>query len=239
MAVTPLPADDWQPERPRTLVDHALDIIMSAAARGLILPGERLTEKELGELLNMSRVPIREALRILESQGVVTNEPYKGIRLMQIDKQTLDNVLDVRATLETLAATRAIQRGHNTGRHLARLESAINEMGLMKDRGDSYGFASADTAFHRTLCELADNPTLLALWQSISRQLTVIFGLSTLGKSMDEIIEEHRTLVSIFALGHTAATEAAIREHVLTQPFEIDFDAIIKQRRAVKAEYKA
>jgi DNA-binding GntR family transcriptional regulator len=233
MALAPT-HDDWQPERPRTLVDHALDVIMSAAARGLILPGERLTEKELGELLNMSRVPIREALRILESQGVVTNEPYKGIRLMQINKQTLDNVLDVRATLETLAATRAIQQGRNGGKHLARLEGAINEMRLMRDRGDAYGFASADTAFHRILCELAENPTLLALWQSISRQLTVIFGLSTLGKSMDEIIDEHAKLVSIFAIGHLAATEAAIREHVLTQPFEVDFDAIIAKRRAIR-----
>jgi DNA-binding GntR family transcriptional regulator len=239
MAVTMQASDDWQPERPRTLVDHAIDVIMSAAARGLILPGERLTEKDLGELLNMSRVPVREALRILESQGVVTNEPYKGIRLMQIDKKTLDNVLDVRANLEVLAATRAIQHGHTSAKHLTKLENAITEMRLMKERGDAYGFAAADTAFHRTLCELADNPTLLALWQSLARQLTVIFGLSTFGKSMAEIIEEHRKLVSIFAIGHVGATEAAIREHVLSQPFDVDFEAIIEERRAKRAELKA
>jgi DNA-binding GntR family transcriptional regulator len=235
MSVTSLNTEEWQPERPRTLVDHAIDVIMSAAARGMILPGERLTEKELSELLNMSRVPIREALRILESQGVVTNEPYKGIRLMQIDKQTLDNVLDVRATLESHAARRAIEKGHFKGRHLARLEGAMNELVLMRDRGDSYGFANADTQFHRILCELSDNPVLLGLWQSIARQLTVIFGLSTFGKSMDEIIEEHRTLLSIFSTGHVAATEAAVREHVLDQPSGINFPAIIEERRARKA----
>lgn len=235
MTATPMNVEDWQPERPRTLVDHAIDVIMSAAARGLILPGERLTEKELSELLNMSRVPIREALRILESQGVVTNEPYKGIRLMQIDKATLDNVLDVRATLESHAARRAIEKGHHKGRHLARLEAAFKELILMRDRSDAYGFAMADTQFHRVLCELSGNPVLLTLWQSIARQLTVIFGLSTFGKSMDDIIEEHRTLLSIFATGHLAATEAAIREHALDQPAGIDFPAIVEERRARKA----
>lgn len=222
----------WEQARPRTLVAHAVDAVLSAASRGLILPGDRLAEPDLALHLGMSRVPIREALRILESQGVVVSEPYKGIRLMDVSTDRLDHLIDVRVPLESLACRRAIERGWNGRRPIERLEAAIAELDLMRQREDVYGFTSADAAFHRTLCGFARNPVLQMLWESIARQLTVIFGLSTLGKPMATIVGEHRRLTDVFAAGDPDAMDRELEEHIRQQALDVDYEAIIEQRRA-------
>lgn len=220
----------WQ-ARPRTLVDHAVDAILSAASRGLILPGDRIVEPDLVTRLGMSRVPIREALRILESQGIVTSEPYKGIRLMEISHQRLEQIIDVRVPLETLACRRAIEAGRNGAGQLTRLYQGVAQMQIMMQSDDVYGFASADTDFHRTLCSFAHNPVLSNLWESIARQLTVIFGLSTLGKSMSDIIEEHQRLINVFAEGDIAQMTDEIENHIRIQALDVDYETLITQRR--------
>ncbi|MEZ3501416.1 GntR family transcriptional regulator [Pantoea sp. KPR_PJ] len=221
----------WQAARPRTLVDHAVDAILSAASRGLILPGDRIVEPDLVNRLGMSRVPIREALRILESQGIVTSEPYKGIRLMEISHQRLEQIIDVRIPLETLACRRAIEAGRNGAGQLTVLYQSVAQMQTMMQRDDVYGFASADTDFHRTLCSFAHNPVLSNLWESIARQLTVIFGLSTMGKSMHDIIEEHQRLINVFAGGDIALMTGEIENHIRIQALDVDYETLIMQRR--------
>lgn len=228
---TLLAVTGWEVARPRTLVDHAVEAILSAAARGLILPGDRLTEPELMTHLGISRVPIREALRILESQGVVTSEPYKGIRLMEVSTERLHQVMDVRISLETLACRRAIEHRRNGAADTARLEVAIDELDLMHLRGDRYGFAQADTAFHRVLCELAGNPVLSKAWESIARQLTIIIGLSTITKTMESIVDEHRSLLGVLRSGDIPAMEREIDQHIRVQHVDTDYAKLIADRR--------
>jgi DNA-binding GntR family transcriptional regulator len=228
------PGRAWEQARPRTLVDHAVDAVLSAAARGLILPGDRIVEPDLVAHLGMSRVPIREALRILESQGVVFSEPYKGIRLMDVSQQRLNQIIDVRIPLETLACRRAIEGHRNGKQEIGQLQAAIGELEIMRDRQDIYGFASADTSFHRILCGFAHNPVLNNLWESIARQLTVIFGLSTIGKPMDAIIEEHRVLTDVFASGDVEKMTREIEQHVRVQALDVNYEEIIARRRAAR-----
>ena len=221
----------WEAPRPKTLADHACEVILAAAVRGVLLPGDRLVEKDLCNMLGISRVPLREALRTLESQGIVTSEPYRGIRLMSVSREKLDQILDVRVVLESLACRRAIEAGRNDERAIARLTQAVEELRAAGERDDIYGFAKADTDFHRTLCSFAGNPVLSAQWETLARQLTVVFGLSTLGKSIETIVDEHLLLLRVFQSGDLAATEEAVRQHILVQPHEVDFDKVIAERR--------
>jgi DNA-binding GntR family transcriptional regulator len=228
-----IPADeDWRPLRPRTLVDMVIDAIMAAAARGVLLPGDRVVESELGQKLGVSRVPVREALRILESQGVVVNEPYKGIRLTPYTPERLDNVIEARVALETSAACRAIRLGRNDSGGLALLERCIEELELMRVRSDAYGFASADTDFHRALLSLSGNDVLCGLWEGLARQVTIFFGLSTLDKSMAAIVDEHRALLRAFRSGDPQAMARALDEHISVQTHAVDYLGIIARRRA-------
>ena len=198
--------DDWRPLQPQTLVDLVIDALISQAARGAVLPGDRIVEAELARKLGISRVPVREALRLLESQGIVVNEPYKGIRLRPVTNRRVHDLIEARTALETSAAHRAVAAGHNRDGWIAPLRAAVDEMDLMAARKDAYGIAAADTNFHRALCRLGGNSVVLDLWETLSRQSTIIFGLATLGKPMPAIVDEHRELlVSSFSMSGTLA----------------------------------
>jgi DNA-binding GntR family transcriptional regulator len=229
----------WRPVRPRTLVDQAVDAIIAGAARGVILPGDRIVESEIAQGLRMSRVPVREALRLLESQGLVVSEPYKGIRLTPVTRARLDQLIEVRIALETTAARRAVALARNKGAALGTLDRTIDELELMATRQDAYGIASADAAFHRELCRLSGNEVLCSVWESLARQLTIIVGLSTLSKSMAGIVAEHRTLLRAFSRGKPAELDRAIEEHIRLQNDALDFEGIIEERRSLRDRQQA
>ena len=131
--------------QPRTLAQQVIEALVGAAAEGLILPGDRIIETELAQRLGVSRVPVREALRVLESQGIVINEPYKGIRLTPVTPERIDQLIEVRVALETTALTRAIRLGRNDATRIAALQAIVDEMKARAAANDVFGFATADT----------------------------------------------------------------------------------------------
>lgn len=227
-------ASAWQKVRPRTLVDQVVDAIIAGAARGVILPGDRIVESEIAQGLGMSRVPVREALRLLESQGLVVSQPYRGIRLTPVTRARLEQLIEVRVALEMVATRRMIALGKHKGRGLLGLERTIDEIELMATRQDAYGIGSADAAFHRELCRLSENDVLCSVWESLARQLTIIVGLSTFSKPMQGIVAEHQTLLSVLRRGEPSEMDRAIEEHVRLQNDAVDFEAIVKARRDLR-----
>lgn len=222
--------------RPVTLADRAAEAIIAAAAKGFILPGDRIVEAEIARSLGISRVPVREALRLLESQGLVTNEPYRGIRLMRVGAAHLQQVLEVRTALEASAARIILQRAGGRQKLLRQLEYRLADMESKAADADAYAFASADTQFHRELCVLSENQVLCRMWEQLARQLTIIVGLSTLRKRRDAIVEEHRTLLAAFADGEIGAVYRALEEHISTQNAEIDFEGLVAEQRSSDAK---
>ena len=218
--------------QPRTLVHQVIDALVAGASEGLILPGDRIIESELAMQLGVSRVPVREALRVLESQGIVVNEPYRGIRLTPVTPERIDQLIEVRVALETTAALRAIRTGENNASNIAALESIVQQMDAMAARNDVYGFATADTSFHRSLCGFAGNAVLSDMWEMLARQMTIIFGLSTLGKPMESIVEEHRRLVAVFGSGDARAMARELNEHIDVEIHKVDLENIIAKRRS-------
>lgn len=231
--------DDWKPIQPQTLVDLVIDQLIGQAARGAVLPGDRIVEAELARKLGISRVPVREALRLLESQGIVVNEPYKGIRLRPVTNQRVHDLIEARTALETSAAHRAVAAGHNRGSWLDPLKKAVAEMDLMAARQDSYGVAATDTNFHRALCRLGGNSVVLDLWETLSRQSTIIFGLATLGKPMPSIVDEHRELLAVFEAGDNPAIAETLHQHITVMNHAVDYEAILEERRARRGQAAA
>jgi DNA-binding GntR family transcriptional regulator len=228
---------DWSPLHPQTLVDLVIDAIMPAAAAGVILPGDRIVEADLARKLGISRVPIREAVRLLESQGIVVNEPYRGIRLRPVTNQRVDELIEARIALEVSATERAVRAKRHQGAHLDPLRMAVREMELMATRGDAYGLAITDTQFHRELCRLGGNSVTMELWETLARQLTIIFGLATLDKPMPAIVAEHHELLAVLEGGRMALIRRVLDEHITVMNRAIDYEAIIERRRAERDGY--
>jgi DNA-binding GntR family transcriptional regulator len=221
----------WQRLQPVTLVDRAAEAIIAAAASGLLLPGDRVVEAEVARSLGISRVPVREALRMLESQGIVTNEPYKGLRLMRVDANHLKNVLTVRVALESVAVQEILSHKDGRPELVKRLTSRLHEMENSAKSDDAYFFASADTNFHRELCTHSGNDVLCRMWEQIARQLTIYVGLSTLTKDREGIVDEHRRLIAVLADGTLDQIVRALEEHIRAQNEIIDFEALVARQR--------
>ena len=134
----------------KTLVDQVVDAIVEATAKGIFLPGDRIVEAEVACSLNVSRIPVREALRLLESQGVVVSERYRGMRLMSVNIDRLEKTLKVRLALEKLAGAEVMARANANPKILAPLEDIVTQMHAAADTGDGFLVASLDTSCRTT-----------------------------------------------------------------------------------------
>jgi DNA-binding GntR family transcriptional regulator len=118
---------------------------------------------------------------------------------------------------------------------LAELRQIVHDMETMAERNDVFGFATADTSFHRSFCSFAGNAVLSDMWEMLARQMTIIFGLSALGKPMADIVEEHRTLMRVFASGDIDDMAHAISDHIDVEIHKVDLENIIARRRSESA----
>lgn len=223
----------------KTLVDQVVDAIVEATATGVFLPGDRIVEAEVARSLNVSRVPVREALRMLESQGIVVNTRYRGMRLMDVSVDRLEKILKVRLALEKLAATEVMNISAETPSVLQPLQEIVDDLHRAGERVDSYGVARLDTEFHRCLCRQSGNDVLLRMWEPLSRQLTIIFGLSTLQKDLEMIVKEHDELLEKLKAGDAAALERLMEVHILEYSQALDYEGFVEQLRHLESRSNA
>ncbi len=223
----------------KTLVDQVVDAIVEATAKGHFLPGDRIVEAEVARSLNVSRIPVREALRLLESQGVVVSERYRGMRLMSVNIDRLEKSLKVRLALEKLAGAEVIRRARADPTVLAPLEDVLAQMHAAADAGDSFLVASLDTEFHLCLCKLSENDILVRSWEPLSRQLTIIFGLSTLKKGVKSIVAEHDDVLDAIRKGDMDAFDKLMEVHILDYSRAVDYERLVEQLRKLEHRRKA
>ena len=176
---------------------------------------------------------------MLESQGIVVNTPYRGMRLMEVDGTRLHQILVVRASLEQLAAQEAATAYRHDPTVLAELEQALAEMGRAVVENDGVVHARADIAFHRSLCRVPGNEVLLPRWDTLARRLTIIFSLAALQKELDGIYQEHVELLDLLKRGNAKAIRIAVEDHIIGQGESIDFEGLTPRVRARPHEVAA
>ena len=220
--------------RPITLVDQVVESFVRAAIEGRFLPGDRVVEADIARELNVSRPPVREALRLLESQGIVVNTPYRGMRMMDVDSRRLQDIQAVRASLEKLAARDAIAvRRHEAPPAYAPLHRALANIRKVAKRGNAFDVGKADTEFHRTLCRIGGNQTLLQSWENLACKLTIILGLVTMSlrKEPSTWYQEHVDFLAALERGDLPALDLIVDEHIISHNAEADFSTLMQVRR--------
>jgi DNA-binding GntR family transcriptional regulator len=227
-----MPIRRMAPVQPRTMVDQAAEAVVAAAARGVFLPGDRLVEAEIARDLGISRVPVREALRLLESQGIVVSTPYKGMRLMQVTNRGVAELIRVRAALETVALKEIVAAGEGEARIAgARRAAGLYEQALVS--GDQATIVAADVTLHGEICRASGNAVLHALWLSLARQLAVVWGLGAGARPNPAVVAEHRELLDRLARADLAGAQTALEAHLAWHE-SFDFEGAIAARRAVR-----
>jgi DNA-binding GntR family transcriptional regulator len=215
------------PIAPKMLAETIVDAIVEAATKGKFLPGDRIVEADLARQLNVSRVPVREALRLLESQGVVENTPYRGMRLMEVSKESMRSLRKVRMQLEMLAAVEIQNRAPNEPGLLDPLAECVQDLRDASLEADYYRVAIIDIEFHRRMCLMTGNRALMQAWGPLAQQLTIVIGLSTfLQSSLDGIVEEHEELLKILQSGTFEELERNMQAHILEVPDAVNYERL-------------
>ena len=201
------------PLSPATMADQVADRIVEAVASRRLASGERLIETELAAALHVSRVPIREAIRILTSQGIVVATPRRGARVATLDTAWARQLHATRVAVERLAGHLASAIVKQDANALARIEACVAE--IERSRGNWLAMNRADIAFHSTVFAISGSPLLMTLWNAISRHVLIMFSIETYRDvDFDRVVKEHRDYIDTLLRASPAGIDEEIDRHV-------------------------
>ncbi len=198
------------------LRDVVFQTLRQAILRGTLQPGERLMEIHLAQKLGVSRTPVREAIRMLQLDGLVTMVPRRGAVVAEITISDLEDVLEVRAALEELAARKACQ--NMTPERLTRLRETAGRFAECLKKDDLMASAQADVEFHEIICEATQNRRLIQILNNIREQI-YRYRLENLKDktSHANLVEEHTVICQALEAHSEEAASEAIRIHIENQ----------------------
>ncbi len=189
------------------LRDQVRDDIVERIIEGLLAPGQKIVERELAAELGVSRVPIREAIRVLETEGFVTVVPRSGVVVRRLSLKDVEELFDVREALEVLAVRRATERA--TDQELQRLANIVDDAAKPRTTREPQRAAAARDAFHDEIIRLAHNDLLAELLEPLQGRLHWLFRQN---KDHRGLCQEHHQLVAAMSTRNAAqASEEALR----------------------------
>lgn len=209
------------------LRDVVFNTLREAILRGDLKPGERLMELQLASQLGVSRTPIREAIRMLEQEGLAVTMPRKGAEVAKMTLKGMEDVLEIRAALDELASQLACER--MTEEQLVRLEERKNAFERSLKTGNVKAIAEADVNFHDVIYEATGNPKLVNMLNNLREQI-YRYRVEYL-KDADNyptLIKEHEAIYQSLVSRNKEAARLSIGEHVENQAIAVK-EVIVKQ----------
>ncbi len=190
--------------------------LRQAILRGDLMPGERLMEIQLANMLGVSRTPVREAIRKLELEGLVLMVPRKGAEVAEITEKDLRDVLEVREALEVLAVQLACKKITAEQITLLREKERAYEEAIQG--GDLTQIAETDVQFHDVIYGATNNDKLVVLLNNMREQM-YRYRIEYL-KNPDvrqSIAQEHTALVETMRSGNSEDAEKIMVGHITNQ----------------------
>jgi len=210
-----------QPKR-ISLSESVADTIAEAIATRIISPGERIVETSLVEKLGVSRVPIREALKVLHAQGIISGGGHRGYRVAAFDPGVTQQIMEVRLSLEAFMLRDAIDNWRKGEGSPAIFEASIAMMKASAKAGSLRDSMVADLEFHRAIRQAANNPIVGTLWDTIARHVMIVFNFERFrDEDLDAIPRQHEEfrdwIVAQVARKDTpfAQIQGALEDHML------------------------
>lgn len=217
---------------------HLPNAIVVQLRRAIVLgklhPGEHLAEVSIAQQLGVSRGPVRDALRILEREGLVVNLPNRGSFVRRFTTQDVDEIFSLRMAIEILAARRVVDK--LTEADLGELEHLrqAHEQAFVADNGARP--YEADLDFHEYICRRSGHSRLMAVWEGIRSQCLALFHLrqqysSAYPSLASTSLRDHKAFVDAFSrrdLAQIIALHTEINERVARQLQEVLIEADIR-----------
>lgn len=209
------------------LRDVVFNTLRNAILRGDLKPGERLMEMHLANELGVSRTPIREAIRMLEQEGLAITIPRKGAQVAKMTEKDLQDVLEIRDALDELSATRACENMSDA--ILEDLTQAEKDFEIAVRGGYVRKIAEADENFHGVIYKAANNPKLASIVQNLREQMyRYRYEYIKDSAVYSQLVQEHKAIVDGLKRRDKEAVKGYMHTHLANQIEAVR--AIIKEQ---------
>lgn len=214
----PVPADDGSSFRTivdrnsrqfRTVGDMVYEVLRESILKGVFQPGERLRQDRLAEAIGVSRIPVRSALLQLESEGLITFNPYRGAVVNKLTVDEMREIYEIRGVLEAHALRKAVKR--MTPERLEHLEQLARDLNEVKDGEE---FLTRRNEFYRELYDGEHQPHLVALIEKLRAEA----GRYWLERKVEYVSRpgqrDHLHLLEFIRAGDTAGAVRWLHAHL-------------------------
>lgn len=206
-----LKIDSYQPLR-----DVIFEALRKAIVSGDIKPGERLMEVLLAEQMGVSRTPVREAIRRLEAEGLVTMTPRKGTHVSELSIKDMMDVLEVRGALDKLATGLAVKRMEPS--QIKNLEAVHKQYICNVEKNNIDGAVRKDVEFHDIIYSASGNPRLIAVATSLREHIfrfRVIYMTDT--RIAENVLHEHEEILNAIRNNQESLASDLAEIHIRNQ----------------------
>jgi len=196
-------------QRAKPLREVIRDAVRNRIFEGQYTPGSRLVERDLAAEFNVSRLPVREALRMLQQEGLVTEPATRGSVVASLDADQVDDLFSVRIALEVLACRLAAQRA--TPDDIDRLTALVDRSKEALVRGSLAETHALNSEFHDEVTRIADNDFLRTALEPLQGRMHWLFRHV---RDLPELVEEHQLLLTAIASGDPDRAAAQSAHHI-------------------------
>ncbi|WP_078547773.1 GntR family transcriptional regulator [Litchfieldia alkalitelluris] len=199
----------------RSLSDDVASLIRKMILNGTLKPGERINQAQLAEQMEISRGPIREALRLLQNEGLIKHETNKGTFITTLSSQDAYEIYTLRALLESEAAKLAYQ--HLQEKDFEKLERLIVEFHQALQEKDLEKEARVDIEFHHVIVSASKHQRLISMHQQLDTQVGAMFYTvaNNLPKRAGKVVENHQMLIDVLRKGDLNHIQKVLSDHYL------------------------
>ncbi len=201
-----------KPLQVRTKTEAVYAMLKEAIVAGELVPGERIVLRQLAVQLGVSGIPIREAIKQLEAEGLVTVSPHSEVVVAKLSPKEFEELSGIRAVLESYAAGLTAQR---KGRDIAgQLQECLEHMKLAVQTNDHRSYGKLDKEFHEILCANCGNEELNKMIQGLANRTERARALFVMDpQRMKHSVLEHQGIFEAITAGGGPQAESAVRKH--------------------------
>ena len=207
-------------KRHQTLREQIVSSLRDSIIKGELNPGQKLTEPELAEKLGISRTPIREAFRQLESEGFLTVIPRRGAVVSRITRKEIGDFYDLKSLLEGYAARLAAEKITEKG--IEKLRKINEQLIVLAEKDDVDAFFSKNDEFHNTFISYCGNEKLLEFHKHLVQRFTRFrLGALSVPGRLQLSVKQHRDIIKALAENDGPLAETLVLEHALLSGVEL------------------
>lgn len=200
--------------RQNSLLESVYEAVRDSICDGDLKPGERITQEAIAEKLDVSRQPVNQALILLRAQGFIQDAGRRGVMVTPLDATSVQNIYEIRAALDQLAARLAAGRNDTAG--IAEGFQLIGKVRSSLERASTSALVKADMDFHQLIYRISGNDliqsALTPYWHHLRRVMAAVIDE---GIHRGRIWDEHQEILSAIEAGDGELAAARSAAHVV------------------------